>query len=138
MVITKLFAIGFTEGREQRLLSRTVGGDNRPFIERISTNAQKELGKTLQGFTDPDAAREQKLNDIRDKLQAFQSPDIFSVPTQVSAGGKGGNKERLLSMTPQRRLEEFNAFVNTQVPDAVKAKYEGLFNPPLDERPPKK
>ena len=133
-MVINLFDITGFDGREQRLLSRTVGGDNRPFIQRVTSNAQKDLSRTLQGFTDPDAIREEKLADNRDKLQAFMNPDIFTVQAQLSAGGQGGNKERLLSMTPTRRLEEFTSFVNSQVPEAVRAKYNFLFSPPLDEQ----
>lgn len=129
-----LFPSGNFSGREQRLLGVTTGGDNRPFIQRITSNTQNDLSSTLQSFTDPDAVREQTLNDVRDRLQAFQNPDIFTAPVNGSFAAQGGNKERLLSMTPARRLEEFTAFINGQIPEAVRAKYEFLFNPPLNEQ----
>ncbi len=133
MLVNFFSSVGNAE-REERLLRRTVGGDNRPFIQRITSDAQSNIDQRLQELTNPDALREQKLTDTRDKLQAFQTPDIFTARTNPSTGGKGGNKERLLSMTPARRLEEFTAFVNTQIPQSVRAKYAGLFSTPLNEQ----
>lgn len=125
---------GSFSGREERLLGRSMGEDNRPLIQRLTSDAQHDLSRTLQNFTDPDAVREQKLNDVRDQLQAFQSPDIFTAPANGSLAAKGGNKERLLAMTPTRRLEEFTAFINTQIPEAVRAKYVSLFGLALNEQ----
>ncbi|MBP7114658.1 MAG: hypothetical protein KBA40_04350, partial [Candidatus Peribacteraceae bacterium] len=126
--------IGSFSGREERLLGRSMGEDNRPLIQRLTSDAQHDLSRTLQNFTDPDAVREQTLNDVRDQLQAFQSPDIFTAPANGSLAAKGGNKERLLAMTPTRRLEEFSAFINRQIPEAVRAKYVSLFGLALNEQ----
>lgn len=112
--------------REARLLAV----DSDPFLKRVF-NAVAGPG-SAPDFLDPALARERDLISNRNQLSAFESPDIFTAPVDPSLAGTGGNKENLLSMTPERRLEEFTKFVNEQIPAASRNRFHTeLFNTAL-------
>lgn len=112
--------------REARLLRKE---DSRPFLRRV---ADETLGlNSGPSFLNPEKAKQQDLLSDRSKLSAFERPDIFNAETDPSLAG-GNNTERLLSMTSARRLEEFTAFVNQNIPEATRARFPEIFDIPLD------
>ncbi len=118
---------------EARLLGRGDGADRRTFMQKLFDNGEKRLRNTISDVTNPDAARERALISKEARFAAFLQPNILIDRADPSAINKGTAVDRLKSLSPERRLQEFQEFVNEEIPESVRAAYPDLFESPLND-----
>ena len=126
-------SFGNQHSREARLLGRTTGGDA-PLFRRKAGELQSRIGDSIENFASPDAARERQLIDNRGQIEAFAQPGMLTRTDRVGIAG-GLHTDRLLGMTPERRLQEFQIFVERNIPTTVRQSevHATLFSPVLGE-----
>ncbi|MFA5799675.1 MAG: hypothetical protein WC840_01810 [Candidatus Peribacteraceae bacterium] len=98
-------------------------------------DAASRLRESFENLTNPEAARERSLISDREILDAFSRPKFF---TQTDRGAASGNTqlERMIGMAPERRLQEFQRYIERNFPQAIRnlEEHAPLFNPALNER----
>ena len=115
--------------REKRLIFRTGG------FRGKADDAESRIRESFGNLTNPEAARERSLISDREILDAFARPKFF---TRTDRAGSRGNLplERMLSMTPERRLQEFQRYIERNFPQAIRnlEEHAPLFSPALNEQ----
>ncbi len=119
--------------QEARLLQRGDGADRRTFMQKLFDNGEKRLRNTISDVSNPDAARERAMLSKPAKFAAFLQPNIFTDRVDPAGINKGTVVDRLKSLSPERRLQEFEEFVREEIPDSVRAAYPDLFESPLND-----
>ena len=100
--------------------------------QKFTNWAENKVHDTFENYMAPDAARERSLIGDREAIAAYSLPGLFTRTDKEFTANM--QADRLLAMKPERRLQEFQRYVDRNFTGAIRNREElaYLFAPELN------